>query len=71
MKVIKVICPHCGIVIHDIPSVYKKDPRVVVEVVYNFCSAVPDEEKKELLRRLRKKAAGKNNPKGGPHDNGH
>ena len=67
MKVIRIICLHCRKVTQDIPNVFKKNPMVVVETVYGFCSEVSYEERKELLRRLRKKVAEKNEKKGGEH----
>mgnify|MGYP001197084239 CR=1 FL=1 len=69
MKVMKIICLHCRKVTQDIPHVFRKNPMVVVEVVYGFCPEVSDEMKKELLHRLRKKVADKNDKKGGRHGN--
>jgi hypothetical protein len=57
MKAIRIICLHCGKILQDIPDVFKKDPRVDVEIAYGICEGFC----KERLKMLRQLAKGLEN----------
>jgi hypothetical protein len=48
IKVIKVICGHCQVVLRDIPEELKSDPDVIVEISHGICRAFYKEQLEEL-----------------------
>lgn len=64
MKVIKIVCPQCWKIHQDVPAVFKKDPRVEIEIVYRVCQPFCD-GRLAILRQMGRRLQNKLNKKGG------